>query len=307
MWSHVPFGKDGAGGGGGEKRSTRGCGDLVAKHGTYPHPSPRRRQRDKPAPRPPPPLRPAATHASPSVRSGATNCVYFLITTAPLSLTARCPPGNGRESERDGGWGREAAAGRRSGVWRGGGGGGGRLSPAAGGSGGRARRGQHGSRGGSGSQGNPTQRSLLAEAGFCGPQRNPTSIDSPPPVPVPQNTTDHRRPAPAAGLPPASFCAAGSLGAGRARRPAPSRRAGPGSSGKVCLGRSCPAVGEDGRSRRRELGVGRGAGAPQRRVPAEGVPAGRPAERGEAGRSPGTRPAPAVAAPAPARRRWAHE
>lgn len=110
------------GGGGGEKRSTRGCGDLVAKHGTYPHPSPRRRQRDKPAPRPPP-LRPAATHASPSVRSGATNCVYFLITTAPLSLTARCPPGSGRESERDGGWGREAAAGRRSGVWRGGAGG----------------------------------------------------------------------------------------------------------------------------------------------------------------------------------------
>lgn len=55
MRSHVGFGKDGGAGGGGyrgggmrEKRFKRGCGDLVAKHGTSPHPT-------LPAPLPVPP------------------------------------------------------------------------------------------------------------------------------------------------------------------------------------------------------------------------------------------------------------
>lgn len=105
--------------------------------------------------------------------------------------------------------------------WGGGGAGaavgGRRLSPAAGGGGGRARRGQHGSRGGSRTQGNPTQRPLLTEAGFWGPHRNPTSPLTPmsglPPAPPPAlrrrlpRGGEGRRPAPSrrAGLPPAAL------------------------------------------------------------------------------------------------------
>lgn len=190
------------------------------------------------------PRRPATTHArTPAGMSSATNSIYFLITDALLPhgavLSALEPAAGG-----------PGPAARAGGAGAGGvPGGGSRPGPAAGGSGGRARRGQHGRRGGSGTEGNPTQRPLLAEAGFWGPQRNPTS----PLTPV-------------SGFPPA-LCRRLPRG-GEGRRPAPSRRAG--LPRQCCLGRSCPGWG------RRKLRAGSGAGP--------GLRGASPGEQGEAGR-----------------------
>lgn len=224
------------------------------------------------------PGRPASTHAGfPPVTSSATNCIYFLIANA-LPSPQRCRPEGGEGRAGGGGPGGAGAA-----V------GGSRLSPAAGGGGGRARRGQHGRRGGSRTQGNPTQRPLLAEAGFWGPHRNPTS----PPTPM-------------SGLPPAPSPALRRRlpRGGEGRRPAPSRRAGlpPGSAASGGAAR-----GGGGRPGRGKLRVGSGAGPGLRGAsPGEGSLRGGPPS-GAKPAGPGHRPAPAVAAPAPARRRRAHE
>lgn len=277
MWSHVLFGKD-AWGDEREKVQKRLWGPGFQTWHLHTPRAPRTPPRAAGSGINPLPLRPGSTHARfPSATSRATNCIYFLITNALLSpQRSVSPPLPSREQATGG------------------------PETAAGGAGRRA----HGA---------GERRGAAAASARGGRQRRPSQAGA---AQRPRRLPHAGKPHPAAppdrggvlGTPKESHLAPHPHGGVSARpfaRPpplAPSGRGGPpsrlraGFPLQLCLGRSSLGWG------RRKLWVGSGAGPGLRSGSLRGGRASRVKPLG-----PGHRPAPAVAAPAPARRRSAHE
>lgn len=234
------------------------------------HPSPCRRQRGKPAL--PPPRQ--HTRTLPPLTSGATNCIYLLIMNALLSpQRAVSQPLPSREQAT-------GASGTAAGA-RGGQGGGWGQPPQP--RGGRQRR--------------PSQ------AGAARPPRRLRLAGKPHPTAPPDRggvlgtpKGSHLAPHPVSGFPPAPSPLAPSGRAGP-----PSRAVPPWWAPSAALPRQeLPEAGQNGRREEVKDRERSGTGAPQRQ-PGEGsLRGGPPSWTKPAG--PGHRPAPAVAAPAPARR-----